>query len=220
MARARRGQAEAALADFNRWDALAGERGSREERYYVALARVAARDVAGYRAARSTMAKGTSPLPDRYDDLVTAWAWTLAPTDPAELAPILAVAEKAAAEDLPWGISGGTSPPPLRYERWRPVYQHLLGALRYRAGRWAEARKHLEAAEAAKLEQAPLVARNRLFLALTCHRLGKGDEAKAHLDKAVATLDAAKDLTWDEKLELGLLRAEAEQELKAKAGRP
>jgi hypothetical protein len=110
----------------------------------------------------------------------------------------------------------------LRYESLVLVslYQHLLGALLYREGRWLEAHKPLEAAEAAKLEEAPLAARNRLFLALTCHRLGKGDEAKAHLDKAVATLDAAKDLAWDEKLELGLLRAEAEKALKAKARRP
>jgi WD40 repeat protein/tetratricopeptide (TPR) repeat protein len=51
--RARRGQVDAALDDFNRGDALAGEGRSRGKRYYVALARLAAGDTAGYRAARA-----------------------------------------------------------------------------------------------------------------------------------------------------------------------
>jgi WD40 repeat protein/tetratricopeptide (TPR) repeat protein len=239
--RAQRGQLDAALADLNHGDALAGEGGSCRQRYYVALTRLATRDAAGYRRARSAMAKRTSPPPgpydDRDDDLITAWAWTLGPADPKELAPWLKVVEGAASsveEEMARGgeevargdsfqfvaLAADTSPLPVRYGVFPPVPQHLLGALLYRAGRWAEARKRLEEAEAAKPEPVPLAARNHLFLALTCHRLGQVDQAKAHLGQAAKELDAAKDLTWDEKLELGLLRAEAEQALKAKAGRP
>jgi WD40 repeat protein/tetratricopeptide (TPR) repeat protein len=220
MVRARREKADAALADFDRWDALAGEGGARWQRYYVALVRLAAGDAGGHRAARAALVKSTSPPPTPYDELVTACAWTLAPADPAELAPPLAAMEKAVAEGEPLTDFRGTPPPFLRYRLGGAGYQHLLGALLYRAGRWAEARKHLEAAEAEKTDTVPQAARNRLFLALTCHRLGQGKEARAHLGKAAAVLGAAKNLTWDEKLELGLLQAEAERALKGADGRP
>ncbi|MHB9077773.1 MAG: tetratricopeptide repeat protein [Pirellulaceae bacterium] len=98
---------------------------------------------------------------------------------------------------------------------------NTLGAVLYRAGRFDEALVHLSEADA--LAQNPSKAHGMspahtwFFLAMTRQRLGHAEEAKQWLDKAVAWTDkifaeadqGTADLSWDGRLTLNLLRAEA-----------
>jgi tetratricopeptide (TPR) repeat protein len=90
---------------------------------------------------------------------------------------------------------------------------HLVAvaALLYRTGQFQPALQQLEKAQALRgLEDAPT---DWLLLAMTQQRLGRPDDARKWLDKAVQAQDApaAKGTrTWQERLELGLLRKEAE----------
>jgi hypothetical protein len=94
------------------------------------------------------------------------------------------------------------------------TYHHLLGRMYCRTGRWKEALLHLEAAL-----QTPYHLKNgsdltdRLFLAMSHHYLGQADEARKWLDKAVQGIDQAakaQPLSWTRRVELQLLRREAE----------
>jgi WD40 repeat protein/serine/threonine protein kinase/tetratricopeptide (TPR) repeat protein len=96
-----------------------------------------------------------------------------------------------------------------------PNVQKTLGAALYRAGRYADAIKKLE--EGIRLQNSDGTPEDWLFLALAHQRLKHADEAKKWLTKAQQWLDQAKDekpggatLTWDRRLELQLIRAEAE----------
>jgi tetratricopeptide (TPR) repeat protein len=94
-----------------------------------------------------------------------------------------------------------------------PAYLNTLGAALYRAGRFEDAVRKLQ--EAIGVQNTEGTASHWLFLALAHHRLGHTEEAKKWLAKAQRWLDQApKDgagaLPWDQRLELKLLRAEAE----------
>ncbi len=88
---------------------------------------------------------------------------------------------------------------------------HLRGALLHRLGKHQEALLLLQEA-AGKLDKFA-AARNLFFLAMTQQGAGKTEEAKKSLKQAIDRADALKP-TWDEKLELELLRKEAEELLK------
>jgi tetratricopeptide (TPR) repeat protein len=93
-------------------------------------------------------------------------------------------------------------------------YLNTLGAALYRAARLEEAVAKLQ--EGIRLQETEGTASDWLFLALAHHRLGHAEEAKKWLAKAQRWLDQApKDgpgaLAWNHRLELRLLRAEAEE---------
>jgi WD40 repeat protein/tetratricopeptide (TPR) repeat protein len=121
----------------------------------------------------------------------------LAPDAVADFAPVLHLAEKAAAGGQPDERSpGGT-----------------LGAAFYRAGRFEEAVQKLSAAGKTPGGSGPW---DGFFLALACQRLGRAGEAKQHLEAAARRLtegsgDAA---PWTERLPLQSLQAEAESLVK------
>jgi Flp pilus assembly protein TadD len=89
--------------------------------------------------------------------------------------------------------------------------RNTLGAILYRAGQHQEAVIALN--EGLVLKGTDGSAHDFLFLAMAHHRLGQADEAKKWWDKTVQAIEKAPPVAWDERLELDLLRREAEQVL-------
>jgi tetratricopeptide (TPR) repeat protein len=97
-------------------------------------------------------------------------------------------------------------------------YLNTCGAALYRAGRFEDAVKRLQ--EAIKAEGAEGTVWDFFFLALAHHRLGNAAEARQWFDKAVRWIDQpprdgddpAK-WSWGQRLDLQLLRREAERTL-------
>lgn len=96
--------------------------------------------------------------------------------------------------------------------------QQSLGAVYYRAGRFAEAKTHLTAATKLPEVISISVAYAWYFLAMTNQRLGQTEQAKSWLDKAAAyttkaladgKTESGEPLSWNRRLTLELLRAEA-----------
>jgi Tfp pilus assembly protein PilF len=89
----------------------------------------------------------------------------------------------------------------------------IFGAALYRAGRFDEAIQRLsEAAAIGPTVYSP--AYTWFFLAMAHHRLGHGEEARQWLDKAVKHMEeetSNKDLLWNRRLTLHVLRREAEE---------
>src|SRR5262249_42085615 len=126
----------------------------------------------------------------------------MGPDATADYLPLLRLAEKHAA----------TGP-----KNWH--YLQALGAARYRAGRFEAAVEAIN--NAGKAHANGGNAFNWLFLAMANHRLGHANEARQWLAKAVqwieqATQGRVKDpyvappLRWDHRLQLEVLRQEAE----------
>jgi hypothetical protein len=93
---------------------------------------------------------------------------------------------------------------------------HTLGAALVRAARCADAIGKLQ--EAIQIYKGEGTASDWLFLALAYHKLGHADEAKKWLANARQWLDkvpkdGAGALPWNQRLELRLLRAEAEEKI-------
>jgi tetratricopeptide (TPR) repeat protein len=212
-----------AYAGLKKWDQASGDFSKAIELdpkyawpwHGHALLRLRAGDRDGYRKDGARLLERFGKTEDPVTAMLVAWTCVLAPeavTDPAR---VVQVAEKAVAKD-----------PNKR------VYLNTLGAALYRAGRFDEAAKRLSEASAAKLDADYTPVYLWLFLAMTHHRLGHGDEARRWLDKAVQAIDeAAKEpakpeagpsgkanetqagtrLTWNRRLTLQLLRREAEE---------
>jgi tetratricopeptide (TPR) repeat protein len=100
---------------------------------------------------------------------------------------------------------------------------NTLGAVLYRAGRYADAIGKLQ--DGIKIRNDVGTASDWLFLALAHHKLGHADESKKWLTKAQQWIDqapkeGANALPWDQRLELRLLRAEAEEAILSQKGKP
>jgi sugar lactone lactonase YvrE/tetratricopeptide (TPR) repeat protein len=91
-------------------------------------------------------------------------------------------------------------------------YLETLGATLYRAGRFEDAVKRLEAAVEKQGKGGSVWM--QLFLAMAHHRLGHADRAKGWLAKAVEGIDKAKTPSWQARVRWQLLRQEAEVLLK------
>jgi Tfp pilus assembly protein PilF len=118
---------------------------------------------------------------------------------------------------------------PLRLAEWAVAHQpknedclNTLGAAFYRAGKFEEAVKRLNAAIQARGKGRKY--EDWLFLAMAHHRLGHADEAQQWLAKAVREIDTAlaekpgsaraQALSWQQRQEMQFLRHEAETLLK------
>jgi WD40 repeat protein/serine/threonine protein kinase len=97
-----------------------------------------------------------------------------------------------------------------------PNCLNTLGAALYRAGRYEESVKRLQEAIAANVQGGTVW--DFLFLAMAEHRLGHADAAGKWLQKAEDPSMKASTLTWNERLELRLIRDEAEAVLKPPPG--
>ncbi len=170
--------------------------------YRNSLTRLATGNSASYRRFRARMLRKFGDTDKPEVAKAVAWACSLGP-DAGDPRAVVQLAERAAAAMPKDGDALA-----------------VHGAALYRAGQFEAAAGRL--AEAVKLRGDAVTAADALFLAMSHHRLGRGD-AKAWLDKAVtwieqATREAPKDgapaLAWDRKLEARLLRQEAEGVLK------
>ena len=175
-----------------------------------ALLRLHRDDLAGYRDACEQMLERFDRTATPYTLKMVTVTCTQAPEAVADLAQPVRLAEEAVRrEPADW---------------WS---REVLGRTLYRAGRSREAVKRL--GEAAELRNKTGNAWHWLFLAMAHHDLGSPAEARSWLDKAVAWLDqelakppagqpGSSTLSWNQRLELMLLRHEAE--LLIKEGRP
>lgn len=182
------GDWERAATDFGRAITLGREDadGFRD----LALARLAARDVAGYQQTCTRMVKrvGTTGTAGR----LVAWACALAPGGLTDQKQMIAIAERLLASGSPSREQALT-----------------VAALYLRADQAEKARAILDKLPAAPADDE--LPYDRLLRVLALRRLGQADEAARELAQAVALLAVeASRLTWQQRLELGLLRAEAE----------
>jgi serine/threonine protein kinase/WD40 repeat protein/tetratricopeptide (TPR) repeat protein len=99
----------------------------------------------------------------------------------------------------------------------------VQGRVLYRAGRFEEAIQRLNE-DIAVSPSGPLGFQMRLFLAMAHHHLGHAAEARQWLDKAIQweakTKTDAEPLVWEQRLELQLLRREAQELIEGKAAEP
>ncbi len=93
-----------------------------------------------------------------------------------------------------------------------PDLLNTLGALLYRVRRFKDAVKRLEEAIARRDKVGTV--HDWLFLAMAHQRLGHGDEARKWLEKSGRAVEQAEGALWDQRLELDLLKREAEALLK------
>jgi tetratricopeptide (TPR) repeat protein len=132
----------------------------------------------------------------------TVWTAALAPQALDDYAPAIALAQRG-----------------VELSKDNPEAIRSLGAILYRAGKYEEAAQHL-APLAARAEKASPEAKTSaayplFFLAMAQHQLGKTDEARGTLQKAVELTKA--ELTdekspplWNRRLTLELLQKEAQ----------
>jgi WD40 repeat protein/tetratricopeptide (TPR) repeat protein len=206
-AHAELGQWTRAVQDYRKATSLADDA---KLWYHLALCRLAARDVAGYRNACATLLQrfGRSLKED-----VPTWVahpCTWGPAAPDDLTSALTVAKRQAARHP-------DSCGPL----------HTLGALLYRAGRFEDAVAKLQTAIEMKTHAKDGgTIEDWLFLAMAHHRLDEAAEAKKWLAKATQHLDSqppapsypapgAAGRRWYERLGPQLLRREAEALIKS-----
>jgi WD40 repeat protein/tetratricopeptide (TPR) repeat protein len=164
--------------------------------YQRTLLRLVASDLEGYRKACLRLVRRFSDGDDTITRLV-AWTCGLGPEALADLKPVLRRAEKSAA-------ANPKSAP------------HLLAfaALLYRSGQFAIAAQRLE--EVAKLGGEKPAPAAILLTAMTEHRLGRAEDAKKTLAKAVKPDDATiSALPWDKRVAYQQLYREAETLVKS-----
>jgi WD40 repeat protein/serine/threonine protein kinase/tetratricopeptide (TPR) repeat protein len=160
-------------------------------------------DVAGYRAACAQMLRHYTPANNANQDYEVAWICLIGPGAVSDWAQPLEVAERALAV----------------YPR-HPAYLTVVGAVQYRAGRYADALARLD--DAIKENNTGGSVPCWLFLALTHQRLGNTVEARRWLDRAAEWLDQStpekprdgrmgvSPILWSYWLEVQILRCEAE----------
>jgi WD40 repeat protein len=194
-----RGRAE---AELGQWDKAAADFGraitlGREDAVTFrdqALARLGGGDAAGYRRLCGRMVRRFAGSRSPEVERGVGWACALVPDVGVDLKGPLGHAERALA-DHPKAAA----------------YLLAVGALQYRGGQLQPALQNLQKAQAARAADDPPY--DWLLLAMTQQRLGRGDEAKKWLGKAVAWAEPGgkgKALPWPQRVELRQLRQEAE----------
>jgi Flp pilus assembly protein TadD len=130
-----------------------------------------------------------------------AWICALAPGALGDLRPAVELAQMAVrASPQTWATHSA------------------LGAILYRDGRLADAVAELT--ESIRLNPAGGTAADFLFLAMAHHGLGKPEEAKNWLAKAVQAVEKQAPVMWTDRVEFQLRRREAEALLKGEAPEP
>jgi hypothetical protein len=131
-------------------------------------------------------------------------------------------------DDYTWWLLLLGNEPPKERGSWVADFPFQLGFLSYRAGRFDDAVKELIAEtnfRAKTSDWSDRMGLGYLLLAMSHHRLGHSAEAREWLDKAVKWIEQAertkktpddKPVTWTQKLELQLLRKEAESLIEGK----
>jgi WD40 repeat protein/tetratricopeptide (TPR) repeat protein/tRNA A-37 threonylcarbamoyl transferase component Bud32 len=183
-------QWDQAFADFSRYIELGTELNS-VIWPRTALAKLAPADRAGYRqfCAKLLTRFGETTNANAANNL--AWCCALAPDALADLTPAVKLAQQAARREPP-----------------SHIYQNTYGSIRYRAGEYQEAVTELN--KSIEIHGKGGTPADWLFLAMAQHRLGRTEEAKRWLDKAVQAIQQPGSPSWNILLELQLFRQEAE----------
>jgi tetratricopeptide (TPR) repeat protein len=215
-----RALAYAELGDWNKaagdwqkaaalWEKTAASGANPSVWYQLALARLGAKDQAGYRSACAEIVKRFADKgPAPYADFAL-WACVLAPDGVSDPSVLLGWAERLVAAQPTNALTRNT-----------------LGAALYRAGRFEEAARRLneaQAALAATPETSTSIAYLWYFLAMAHERLGHSQEARQWLEKAnqeAEHVQRKNGTVWNRRLTLELLRGEAEATLKAPGAPP
>jgi WD40 repeat protein len=195
-------------AQQNQWDRAAADFSKAIERnrddsmawYWYLHMRLQANDIAGYRRGCAEMLTHLDDSVRGWDANTLAWLSALVPGAVSDYSRLVPLAQKASSSSKSWQTLD------------------TLGAVLYRAGRFKEAATHLE--EAIKLHGKGGAVGTWLFLAMVRQRLGEKEAARTTLTKAVADFEKAlpgDPASWDKRVELQLLRREAET-LLGKAG--
>jgi Flp pilus assembly protein TadD len=153
-------------------------------------------DDQGYRRACGQLLQKWGQTQDPYQANSIAWTCCLDPRGVADFKPVLGLAKRAVA----------------KYPN-HPDLLNTFGATLYRAGQFADALKRMQQAHAKSWGRWDSV-ENWLFLAMAHHRLGHSDDAKTCLATAVQQIEGAKDISTQRRLDLLILRREAERLLK------
>jgi tetratricopeptide (TPR) repeat protein len=206
-----RGQRIDVCAEMGQWDrvwsdyedALKMGVDNPDLRFCRALVRLASGNRAGYRRLAAAALRRWGGGTSREQVNGAVWAPVLADGVVNDVKGWVARAEKNL-EGLPPGHK-------KRYD-----YTNTLGAVLYRAGRYADAVKRLE--EAIKVHGKGGTAGDWVFLALAHHRLGHAEEARRWLDKVVREQDrppgplkkSQPRQSWITRTQERLLRLEAE----------
>ena len=176
--------------------------------YWYALASLGAQEEPAYTQACAEMLQQFGESETSSEANFTAWTRVLAPDALDDFAPALALTRKA-----------------VEQEPENRQYLNTLGAVLFRAGRFEEALKQLNAA--VKLDESgnTSAAYEAYFLALTHHHLGHAFEAGQWLERADEQAEAEASssrtpLPWNRRLTLELLRAEATELLRHSTPNP
>jgi WD40 repeat protein len=184
------GQWEKADADFARACEYPGA--DVNTWYYHALLRLFLNDAKGYRQTCARMLKQFGSPNDAAVANTMAWTCCLGPLDEADVTQAVQLAELAVKRN--------------------PQFKRLAGpgATLYRAGRYTEALERLN-------DAARNIPVHCVFLAMTHQRLGHTREARKWLATAEEQLDQSSSMGWVMRLELEILRGEADALINGKA---
>jgi tetratricopeptide (TPR) repeat protein len=209
------GRWDRAGADFEQVVAEGAEDPGSYARIDRAHVRLAMGDHAAYRQACADLLAHLGPVLSPRSAAIVAWTCVLAPDAIADREAVVWLAERA--------LKGAGN------DAGRHIYLLILAAATYRAGRFEEAVKHVDAGITAHGKEGnPL---DWLLLALAHQRLGHADQARTWLDKAVRWLDASTQdkpaddafgsrIDWQTWLALRVLRREVEEDLRASKAAP
>jgi tetratricopeptide (TPR) repeat protein len=163
----------------------------------LTLAQLAVGDAQGYRKTCADMLQRMGNTEKPGDANTMAWMCVLIPNAVTDLTRPVQLAEKSVAARRDW------------------YNLNTLGATLYRAGKFDAAIQRLN--EAIKLEGEGGSEFDWLFLAMSHHRLGHAAEARRWLNKAARWMEQNPRPDWGTRLELQLLRREAESVIKGRA---
>jgi tetratricopeptide (TPR) repeat protein len=180
--------------------------------YLLALLRLRVGDQEGYRS-EAIAAINRQSTTRAWDDSFAVWASVITPNSGVDAGRLVELAGHA-----------------LRSSPDNPDCLTAHGAALYRAGRWEEA--HVKLTEAVGAEESfrgirhGTVIHTQLFLAMTSHQLGKREQAREWLTKAIDNMERSASasprdyvgMPWDRRLTTQLLRQEAKQLLNDDAG--
>jgi tetratricopeptide (TPR) repeat protein len=198
-----RGQWDKADTDFSKAVELKPD--ELMHHYSVALARLGAGDLSGYRGSCVQLLKRFGQTMEPNAAYWVAWTALLAPQAVKNVDQPINLAEKAVRDDPK-----------------NDTYSLTFGAALYRAGRIAEAINCLNEVST-RWEQAKTIAGSStpayiwFFLAMAHHQSGHNTEARTCLDKAIECMEQEMmdpNTKWNRRLTLRMLRREAEELVK------
>ena len=194
--RMRRGRA---LAESGQWDRAIAD-------FAAAAASTPNKGVPRYALGVAYLAAGKSPQYRRVCE--QALGDFAASSDPASVNAVarLGTLTPGAIEKAQQLVELAEVPVLVNPKLWH--YTESLGAARYRAGQFKEAVAALD--KASKQRPGGGTIQTKLYLVMAHHRLDHADTAKTLLGEALAAAEKAGALVWNQRVEIDLLRREAE----------